>query len=349
MRPLILLLAITGFSRGGTAQAPDSALIAADQWVRQRAEADSFSGAVLVAKNGVAVLRRGYGLANRETRTPVTPDTKFNLGSIDKLITRIALWQLVAAGKLDLDVPVGTYLPDYPNAAVRDRVTARHLYEMRSGVGNFMNDEFLRRHADVRTVDQYLELFAREPLAFEPGTSMLYSNGGYIILGKLIERLTGTTYYDYVRAHITGPAGMSDTRHYLIDEDVPNRAIGYTATRGPLQPNTYSLAGRGSPAGGGYSTVDDFLKLDAALRAGRLVPAAFDSILGPSFKRGELVSYGGGGPGTNTQYAAWSDGLTIIVFSNRDPSAGTVVAQELAKAFGRTIPGGTRVLRRPGG
>jgi hypothetical protein len=142
---------------------------------------------------------------------------------------------------------------------------------------------------------------------------------------------------------------MAGTRHYSIDEDVPDRALGYTSTRGPLQPNTYSLAGRGSPAGGGYSTVDDFLQLDGALRGGRLIPAPFDSILAPSFRKGELVSYGGGGPGTNTHYAAWPDGTTIIVFANRDPSAGTLVAQHIAQALGRTIPGGTRVLRRPGG
>jgi hypothetical protein len=142
---------------------------------------------------------------------------------------------------------------------------------------------------------------------------------------------------------------MSNTRHALLEESGRGRAIGYTATKGPLQPNTYSLAGRGSPAGGGYSTVDDFLKLDTGLRTGRILPAAFDSILAPAFQRGEVVSYGGGGPGTNTQYATWADGTTIIVFANRDPSAGTLVAQELAKALGKTIPGGTRVLRRPGG
>jgi D-alanyl-D-alanine carboxypeptidase len=348
MRPL-LILAVAAVPGSALAQTTDTALTRVDQWIRARAEADSFSGAVLVARNGIPLLRRGYGLANRETKEAVRPDTRFNLGSIDKLITRIAIWQLVAAGKLQLDVAVGRYLPDYPNETVRERVTARQLYEMRSGVGNFMNEEYLARHAEVRTVDQYLELFAKEPLQFEPGTGMLYSNGGYIILGKLIERLTGMSYYDYVARHITGPAEMSATQHYLIDAPVPDRAVGYTATRGPLQPNTYSLAGRGSPAGGGYSTVDDFLKLDSVLRTNRLLPAAFDSILGPSFKRGELVSYGGGGPGTNTQYATWSDGLAIIVFSNRDPSAGTLVAQEVARALGRTIPGGSRVTRRPGG
>ena len=346
---LLLILALATLPGSVVAQTGDTALATVDQWIRARAEADSFSGAVLVARNGVPLLRRGYGVANRQTHELVTPETKFNLGSVDKLITRIAVWQLVASGKLELDVPIGRYLPDYPNDIVRERVTARQLYEMRSGVGNFMNDEYLDRHAEIRTVDQYLELFAKDPLQFEPGTGMLYSNGGYIILGKLIERLTGMSYYDYVIRHITGPAEMSATQHYLIDATVPNLAVGYTATRGPLQPNTYSLAGRGSPAGGGYSTVDDFLRLDTALRTNRLLQVAFDSLMAPTFTRGELVSYGGGGPGTNTQYAAWSDGVTIIVFSNRDPSAATVVAQEIARVLGRTIPGGQRVIRRPGG
>ena len=349
MRLALTLPLIAVAAASAAAQSTETSTLAeVDNWIRARAAADSFSGAVLVARNGVPLLRAGYGLADRSRRIPVTPDTKFNLGSIDKLITRIAIWQLVATGKLDLDIPIGRYLPDYPNAAVRERVTARHLYEMKSGVGNFMGDAYLQRHSEIRTVDQYLELFANEPLQFEPGSAMLYSNGGYIILGKLIERLSERSYYDYVLANITGPLSMVSTRHYAIDEDVPNRAIGYTATRGPLQPNTYSLAGRGSPAGGGYSTVDDFLKLDGALRTGRLLPAGFDSVLAPSFARGEPVSYGGGGPGTNTHYASWADGTTIIVFGNLDPPATTQVAQRIAAALGKSLPGGTRVLRRPG-
>lgn len=347
-----ILLPLAGAAAPALQPAPDSTASAIDRLIRARAEADSFSGAVLVARNGVPILRAGYGWADRDRRTPTTAETKFNLGSIDKVITRVAVWQLVAAGKLQLDLPVGTYLPDYPNRAVRERVTARQLYDMSSGVGNFWNDEYQRRHADIRTVDDYLSLFARDPLQFEPGTARLYSNGGYIILGKLIERLSGQSYYDYVLANITGPLGMAGTRHYLIDEPVPNRAIGYTTTRGPLGPNTASLAGRGSPAGGGYSTVDDFLKLDAALRAGTLIPAPYaDSILPPGFRsgEGEPLNYGGGGPGTNTQYVSFPDGLTIVVFANIDPPAATVVAQSVARTLGKTLPGGTRVLRRPGG
>lgn len=323
-----------------------------ERYVRDRTAADSFSGAVLIAKDGRALLRAGFGLADRERGLPVKPETKFNLGSVDKLITRIAIWQLVATGKLELDVPVGTYLPAYPNRVVREKVTARQLYQMRSGIGDFFNDEFRQRHDRIRTVDDYLSLFANDPLRFEPGTSRLYSNGGYIVLGKLIERLSGQSYYDYVLANITGPAGMSQTRHYFVDERVPDRAVGYTTMRGPMSPNTESLAGRGSPAGGGYSTVDDFVKLDAALRTGSLLPGTFaDSILPAGFRSGgsEPLNYGGGGPGTNTQYAAFPDGTTILVFTNRDPSAATTVAQEIARQLGKTLPGGTRVIRRPGG
>ena len=336
----------------GQQPATDSVSGSLDRAIRLRAAADSFSGAVLVARNGVPVLRAGYGLADRAARVPVVLETKFNLGSLDKLITRIAVWQLVAAGKLRLDVPIGTYLPDYPNRDVRERVTARQLVDMSSGVGGFWNEEFQRRHAEIRTVDDYLALFASDPLEFEPGTARRYSNGGYIILGKVIERLTGQSYYDYVLASITGPLGMTSTRHYLINERVPNRAIGYTASRGLLGPNTESLAGRGSPAGGGYSTVDDFLKLDAALRAGTLIPGAFaDSLLPAGFRSGTgaPLTYGGGGPGVNTQYASFPDGLTIVVFANRDPPGATAVAQAVATAFGKSLPGGTRVLRRPGG
>jgi D-alanyl-D-alanine carboxypeptidase len=337
----------------GQTSTPDTGVATKiDRVIRARADADSFSGAVLVARNGAVVVRGAYGLADRDRRVANTADTRFNLGSVDKLITRIAIWQLVAARKLQLDVPIGTYLPDYPNGDVRERVTARQLYQMSSGVGDFFNDEFRRRHASIKSVDDYLSLFVNDPLQFQPGTGRLYSNGGYIILGKLIERLAGKSYYDYVLERITGPARMSNTRHYFTNERVSNRARGYTRMNGPLSDNAESLAGRGSPAGGGYSTVDDFLALDAALRGGTLLPETFaDSILPPGFRsgNGEPVNYGGGGPGTNTQYVAFADGTTIIVFANADPPAATIVAREVAALLGKSLPEGTRVLRRPGG
>jgi D-alanyl-D-alanine carboxypeptidase len=356
-RSVLIGLLLGGGSRVADAQAfPDDSLVAAARRVLSaRAAADSFSGAVIIARHGKPLLRDAYGFADRERRTPNRPDTKFNLGSIDKLITRIAIWQLVAAGKLSLDQPIGRYLPDYPNRAARERVTARQLIEMSSGVPNFFNDAYLRRHASVRTVDDYLALFATDSLQFEPGTTRAYSNGGYILLGKLIEVLTGKTYYDYVRERVTGPSGMADTRHYLIDERVPNLAIGYTRqspdqVRAPSpRPNTWSLAGRGSPAGGGYSTVDDFLGLDAAIRAGRLLPAAFaDSLLPAGYHTGQTpLRHGGGGPGTNAEYVAFSDGYTVIVFTNADPPGATQVVQEIARLLGKPAPAGPTLRMRP--
>jgi CubicO group peptidase (beta-lactamase class C family) len=237
---------------------------------------------------------------------------------------------------------------------------------MSSGIGNRYNDEYRRRHRDIKTVDDYLALFAADPLQFEPGSSRAYSNGGYVVLGKLIEKLSGKSYYDYVRDRITGPLGLVDTHHYFIDERVPSRAVGYTnqdsSDQGPgngssgslgRQPNGWSLAGRGSPAGGGYSTVDDFLELDGALRGGRLLPAAFaDSLLPPAFRSGGTapIRYAGGGPGANAEYLGFPDGYTIIVFSNYDPPTATNVVQELAKALGKTFTAGGPTLRmRPPG
>jgi CubicO group peptidase (beta-lactamase class C family) len=338
------------------AQQPDSLAPALERYLTGRVASDSFSGVVLVARNGVPVFRRAYGFSLAEARIPNSPDMRFNLGSLDKLLTRIAVWQLVAAGKLSLDAPVGRYLPGYPNRAVRERVTARQLYSMRSGVGNFWNAEYLRRHVEIRTVDDYLALFATDSLLFEPGSRIAYSNGGYIILGKLIEQLSGLSYPDYVARHVTGPAGMDATGPIPLDEPTGLVAIGYTTqdsaggSTPARRPNLWSLAGLGSAAGGGFSTVDDFLKLDAALRAGRLLPPAFaDSVLAPGFRSGgsEPVQYGGGGPGVNTQYVAFPDGWTVIVFSNYDPPAATSVLQQIAALLGKTVAGG-RAVRRPG-
>src|SRR5262245_23211548 len=129
MKTLIAFSLLLPLAAGtGEQSAPDTGIAARiDRLIRARADADSFSGAVLIARNGTPLLRAAYGLADRERTMPNTVETRFNLGSIDKLITRIAIWQLVAAGKLKLDTPIGTYLPDYPNRDVRERVTARQL------------------------------------------------------------------------------------------------------------------------------------------------------------------------------------------------------------------------------
>ena len=288
--------------------------------------AGEFSGAVLLAKDGVPVFERAYGFADREARTPNNIETAFNLGSINKFFTQIAIRQLAAAGKLNVDSGLARAWPDYPNQDVARRVTIRQLLEHRSGVGgNIFAAPPGKTRGDIRRLADYLPLFVNEPLQFEPGTNQRYSNAGYIVLGLLVERLSGQDYYDYVRGHIYEPAGMARTASWTVDALPPNTAKGYTTrgvdgetpSSGPAVPNTNILPGRGSSAGGGYSTAHDLLRLLNALRAGT-IPA------GPPAG----IGIAKGAPGLNAAVEGdLPGGYDLIVLANLDPPAAEKVAR----------------------
>ena len=166
-------------------------------------------------KDDKPIFEKAYGLANKETNTPNKTDTKFNLGSINKIFTRIAIGQLVQQGKISFDDKLGKYLPDYPNKDAAEKVTIRHLVTMKSGIGDFFGDKFTAMPKDkLRKNSDFIPLFADKPLAFEPGTNEQYSNGGYILLGAIIEKVSGKSYYDYVRENIFKPAGMIEYRFF---------------------------------------------------------------------------------------------------------------------------------------
>jgi CubicO group peptidase (beta-lactamase class C family) len=287
-------------------------------------KAGQFSGVAVVAKNGVPVFQHAYGTADRERRVANNPETAFNLGSINKIFTQIAILQLRAAGKLDLDSTLATYWPDYPNKEVARKITIRQLMRHTSGIGgNIFDPPPGGKRNDIRTLRDYLPLFVNQPLAFEPGTRNAYSNAGYVVLGLLVERLSGDDYYTYVREHIFKPAGMTRTGSFAVDSLPPNTAIGYT--RGdedaplstPLRPNSRDLPGRGSSAGGGYSTAQDLMKFVQALREQRIpngVPAGL-GIAGGSGGMNAVVE--GGLPG----------GYDLIVLANLDPPAAERVSR----------------------
>jgi CubicO group peptidase (beta-lactamase class C family) len=287
-------------------------------------KAGQFSGVAVVAKNGVRVFQRAYGMADRERRAANNSETAFNLGSINKIFTQIAILQLRAAGKLDVDSTLAKYWPDYPNNEVARKITIRQLLRHTSGIGgNIFDPPAGGKRNDIRTLKDYLPLFVNQPLAFEPGTRNAYSNAGYVVLGLLIERLSGDDYYTYVREHIFKPAGMTRTGSFAVDSLPPNTAIGYT--RGdedaplstPLRPNGRDLPGRGSSAGGGYSTAQDLVKFVQALREQRIpngVPAGL-GIAGGSGGMNAVVE--GGLPG----------GYDLIVLANLDPPAAERVAR----------------------
>ena len=286
--------------------------------------AGEFSGVVLVAKDGAPIFERAYGFADREARTPNTIETAFNLGSINKFFTQIAIRQLATAGKLDVDGALARAWPDYPNQDVARRVTIRQLLQHRSGVGgNIFAAPPGKTRSDIRRLADYLPLFVNEPLQFEPGTNQRYSNAGYIVLGLLIERLSGESYYDYVRRHIYEPAGMTRTASWTVDSLPPNTATGYTGT--PLGPNTALLPGRGSSAGGGYSTAHDLLRLINALRANTI----------PGAPPAGGVGIAGGAPGLNAAVEGDLAGrYDLIVLANLDPPAAERVARSVRALLG---------------
>ncbi len=286
--------------------------------------ADEFSGVVALAHGGTIVFRRAWGSADRESGRPNDPETAFNIGSINKLFTATAIRQLAAAGRLDLDSTLGRAWPDYPDPEVARRITIRQLLQHTSGIGgNIFAPPASGRRNDIRRLADYLPLFVHEPLRFEPGTQEAYSNAGYVVLGLLVERLTGRSYYDYVRDEVYRPAGLTRTGHFAVDSLPPNTAVGYTRgdnwgdTSIPRHRNSAELPGRGSSAGGGYSTAEDLLRFVAALRAGK-VPSGPPAGIGVAGGSGGLnAAVEGDLPG----------GYDLVVLANLDPPAAERVAR----------------------
>lgn len=321
---------------------------------------DSFSGAVLVAKDGKPILKKAYGLANKSKKLPNSSETKFNLGSINKSFTSVAIAQLAQQGKLSFTDTIRQHLPDYPNKTVANKVTIHELLTHTSGMGSYFNQEFMARKSSLKTLADLLPLFVNDPLGFEPGEEARYSNAGFVVLGLIIERLSGMSYFDYVRERIFKPAGMTNTDSFERgDRKVMNLATGYTSMgpndmqSGPRRDNTPTLPGKGSSAGGGYSTVEDMLKFADALLTHKLLNAKYTEILFTGNKVGSaegkgrgygftfnqvnetrIIGNGGGGPGINAMFRIYPDrGYTVVVLSNYDPPSAENVEEKITETL----------------
>jgi CubicO group peptidase (beta-lactamase class C family) len=293
-------------------------------YLDEKTKADEFSGVVLVAKDNRVVFEEAYGLADREAKIPNKKDTKFNLGSINKIFTRVAIYQLARQGRLMLDDKIMKFLPDYPNADAAAKVNVRQLLNMTSGIGDFFGSRYDATPKEkIRSLNDYLPLFADLPLEFEPGTSNKYSNGGYIVLGLIIEKASGIDYYAYVRDNIFKPCGMLSSDWYARDAKVANLAKGYTLEggKGPGRVlNHATLPGRGSSAGGGYSTAEDLLKFVMALKDKKIVLP--DTAAG--------IGIAGGAPGINS-VVEWDarTGNIVIVLTNFDPPTAGQTSRQI--------------------
>jgi CubicO group peptidase (beta-lactamase class C family) len=307
----------------------------------QEAAADRFAGAVLLARGGKTLFESSYGLADRERHIANTLDTRFRLGSMNKMFTATSVLQLVQAGKVKLEAPLITYIPDYPNKELASKVTIHQLLTHTGGTGDIFGPEFQAHRLGLRTLADYVTLYGNRPLAYEPGTKWEYSNYGFILLGRVVERVSGMSYYDYVANHIFVPAGMTSSGSEPEESVVKNRAVGYTrmGAGNGLHPNTETLPWRGTSAGGGYSTVGDLLRFAEALQAHKLLDARHTDLLTTGkvetpgggkygYGFGETTSNGlrcfghnGGAPGMNGDLEICDGGYVAVALANMDPPA----------------------------
>jgi len=329
-----------------------------DALARRLDGADAFSGGVLVGLNGRVLFQGAYGMASRELGAPNRVDTRFNLGSINKMFTSVSILQLMEAGKLSLDDPVAKWLPGVLRDDAAARIRIRHLLTHTSGLGDFLFTPEMEKlnPARFRSIADYLPLVKGDTGRFEPGTSWSYSNTGFLLLGAIVEKASGQPYEQYVRDHVFSPAGMTDTEWPYFDQSPRNVAFGYErelADAGPVWgSNRYNLPVHGSPAGGGVSTVADMFRFLDALRTNKLLKpettqrmlAAKPEMNAPQYGFGTqifpadgMVGHTGGGPGTRSWVSMDPrTGLIVIVLGNTTGQTRAVVSRaiELYKPAG---------------
>jgi D-alanyl-D-alanine carboxypeptidase len=304
----------------------------------ERVAADRFAGAVLVAKREEILFSDARGLADRASNSANTLDTRFRIGSMNKMFTAVAVLQLVEAGKLELDAPLGKYLRKYPNRDVAEKVTIHHLLTHTGGTGDIFGPDFETNRTKLRSHDDYVALYGQRGLEFEPGSKWAYSNYGMLLLGVVIEKVSKQSYYDYVQDHIYEPAGMTESGSLPEDQTVPNRSIGYMKPPGTAEwiANADTLPYRGTAAGGGYSTVGDLQRFARALLGHELLSAESTKLLLSAKVEGYAygfmdtrdadgngwVGHGGGAPGMNGDLRIYpKSGYVVAVLSNFDPPA----------------------------
>lgn len=325
--------------------------------VRQAAAADRFSGVVVVGKGDSIVVHEALGMADREHGIANTRETRFNTTSVGKMFTGVAIAQLVEQGKLRFDDTLATVLPEYPNREAARRIVIRDLLTHSAGVPDVFSSPRFTAHGPFRTHAEMLPTFADAPLTLIPGTRFEYSNGGYVVLGAIIEKLSGQRYEDYLRDHVWGPAGMRRTEHAGVSRGA-DRAIGYLrfSESDPLgiEPRQPNVNGSDDPFrqsvmlaafGGGSHSAEDLFRFTRALRTGKLLRPEMTATVtrgvmplgdgGPvkyaygfyDADRGghRVVSHPGSNPDTGLDADVemlWDNDWTIIVLSNYDAPAG---------------------------
>lgn len=315
-----------------------------------------FSGSILVAKNDSILQRRAYGLASKELNVKNRVDTKFNIASITKTFTAVAILQLYEEGKIDLDTPIGKYLKDYPNEKIRKSATVSQLLTHTAGLPNFYVTNFLDRcKFEFKEVRDFLPLFENEILLADPGQEYNYDAAGYVLLGLIIEEVTGESYYDHLEKNIFQKANMANTGAYEVDAIVENKANGYTFAGDPSKPlrNNIFYLSKASPGGFHYSTVEDLFHFNQALFKHKLInQETLELMIEPRVKgynthlgygidvdqryNETILGHSGGWYGISGEVIYFPEsGYTITILSNVDSSvdSGKAMVSDFFKSL----------------
>ena len=347
LRSALLIVVLVFQATSSVAQ--DGARI--EEVVQSYVRAKTFAGTVLVARGTDIVLSKGYGAANLEWDIPNTPATKFRLGSVTKQFTAASILLLEERGKLTLDDPIKKHVPDAP--AAWDTITIFNLLTHTSGIPNFTSlPEYTSLKLQDTPVAKTIASVRDKPLDFAPGERMSYSNSGYLVLGYVIERVSGGSYEKFVTDNIFTPLGMKDSGYDSNTRIIPHRAAGYMPSpSGPINAG-YVHMSIPHAAGALYSTTEDLLRWEQGLFGGKVISTASLAKMTTPFKSNyalgvvvqtaserKVVQHGGGIDGFNTFLAYYPDTkVTVAVLANINGNVPGQMAAKLADvAHGVTV------------
>lgn len=311
---------------------------------------DQFAGVLAVGRDGKVRRSQAWGYADRARLLKADENTRYRMGSMYKMFTAVVILQLVEQGRLDLDAPLKRYLPDYPNPELASQVSIKHLLTHTGGTGDIFTKEYEQKRTDTREHSDYVRLFGARALDFAPGSREEYSNYGFVLLGAVIERVTGKSYHQNVQERIFKPARMTRTGAEPEERMSARISVGYTQGPDGLIDNSVMLPWRGTAAGGGYSTVVDMQRFGHALLSGRLLsPASLAQATqsqAPSGLYGFGFQLGGSGTTRHFGHAGGAEGMNgalriypasgdvLVSLSNLDPPA----AESLVEYYGNRMP-----------
>lgn len=361
---VLVLFALAAVAPAPARQAPDDEALAKkiDAVLAAVYKPGQPGAAVIVRKDGRTVLRKGYGMADLELGVPVAPDMVFRLGSVTKQFTAVGVLLLAQEGKLGLRDEITRFLPDYPTQG--RTITVEHLLTHTSGIQSYTDlPEWLPLWRKDFTLKELIDLFKDKPMRFEPGERWEYNNSGYILLGAIIEKVSGMTYEAFVDSRIFKPLGLKQSYYGSAERVIPRRIPGYQMGKGGFVNAPYLSMTQPYAAGSLLSTVDDLAVWSEAVFAGRVVGEEWlvKALTPYKLANGESTGYGygwfigdfgghrsiehGGGINGFTSYAMTfpEDGVFLAILTNsaaagRAPEPRAVEIARLALGLAKPSP-----------